>query len=178
MDLLKGIRPLDYALTAVMVALAALIGFENVHAGAETDLAHRLDSQSWLIIPVFVAAAFPILWRRHNVLVAIGVSFVVVAASVPMFGWVTRCGFALPLSVALAYAVARYAGNRQNHLIGLVGILALQVVTLVEDASTGGLGALALGVPIAAVFYGIGCLVQSRAETAAEPTLSTEHVHA
>jgi hypothetical protein len=179
MDLFKGIRPLDYALTAVMVAIAALIGFENVNAGADADLAHKLDSQSALMIPVFVLAALPILWRRRNILAAIGVSFVITAASVPMFGWVTRCGWALPLSIAMAYAVARFAGSKQNHVIGLVGILALQIVTLVKDSSTGGLGALALSVPAAAVVYGVGAYVQSRsAKSAAEPTLAVEHAHA
>jgi hypothetical protein len=179
MDTNTGIRPLDYVLTAVMVALAALIGFENVTAGADADLAHALDSHSVLMIPVFVLAALPILWRRRGILAAIGVSFVIVAASVPAFGWVTRCGFALPLSIAMAYAVARFAGSRQNHVIGLVGILALQIVTLMRDSSTGGLGALALSVPAAAVFYGIGLFVQSRAQKASgRPTLSPEHVHA
>ena len=179
MDIVKGIRPLDYVLTAVMVALATVIGLENVNAGADADLAHSLDSHSALMIPVFVIAALPILWRRRNILAAIGVSFVVVAASVPAFGWVTRCGFALPLSIAMAYAVARFAGSKQNHLIGLVGILALQIVTLMKDSATGGLSALALSVPAAAIFYGMGLFVQSRAEkSAAEPTLGLEHVHA
>jgi phosphotransferase system glucose/maltose/N-acetylglucosamine-specific IIC component len=178
MDILKGIRPLDYVLTAVMVALAAFIGFENVNLAADADLAHQADSQSALMIPVFVLAALPILWRRRSILAAIGVSFVVTAASVPMFGWVTRCGWALPLSIAMAYAVARFAGSRQNHAIGLAGILALQVVTLMKDSSTGGLSALGLSIPLAAIFYGIGFFVQSRAEKAAEPTLSAEHVHA
>jgi hypothetical protein len=179
MDIFKGIRPLDYVLTAVMVALAVLIGFENVNAGADADLAHKLDSQSAWMIPVFALAALPILWRRRNILAVIGVSFVITAASVPMFGWVTRCGWALPLSVAMAYAVARFAGSKQNHVIGLVGILALQVVTLVKDASTGGVGALTLSVPVAAAFYALGLFVQSRAEKApAAPTLDAEHVHA
>ena len=179
MDIVKGIRPLDYVLTAVMVALATVIGLENVNAGADANLAHSLDSHSALMIPVFVIAALPILWRRRNILAAIGVSFVVVAASVPAFGWVTRCGFALPLSIAMAYAVARFAGSKQNHLIGLVGILALQIVTLMKDSATGGLSALELSVPVAAVFYGIGLFVQSRAQkSAAEPTLGLEHVHA
>ena len=179
MDIVKGIRPLDYVLTAVMVALAATIALENVNAGADAGLAHSLDSHSALMIPVFVLAALPILWRRRGILAAIGVSFVVIAASVPAFGWVTRCGFALPLSVAMAYAVARFAGSKQSHLIGLVGILALQVVTLMKDSSTGGLGALALSVPVAAIFYGIGLFVQSRAgKKATEPTLGVEHVHA
>jgi hypothetical protein len=180
MDILKGIRPLDYVLAAVMVALAVALGIANVTAGAnDADLAHQLDSQSVLIIPVFVLAALPILWRRRAILPAISVSFVIVAASVPAFGWITRCGFALPLSVAMAYAVARFAGNRQNQVIGLVGIFALQVVTLVQDSSTGGVGALGLAVPAAAIAYGIGRFVQSRAATGAEaPTLLAEHAHA
>jgi hypothetical protein len=178
MDIVKGIRPLDYVLTAVMVALAALIGLENVNAGADADLAHSLDSHSALMIPVFVIAALPILWRRRGILAAIGVSFVVTAASVPLFGWVTRCGWALPLSIAMAYAVARFAGSRQNHVIGLVGIVALQIVTLMKDSATGGLGPLVLSLPIAGLCYGIGVFVQSRAKSTAEPTLSVEHVHA
>jgi hypothetical protein len=179
MDIFKGIRPLDYVLTAVMVALAAFIGIENVNVGADADLAHEIDSQSALMIPVFVIAALPILWRRRNILAAIGVSFVVTAASVPMFGWVTRCGWALPLSIAMAYAVARFAGSKQNHLVGLVGILALQIVTLMKDSSTGGLSGLVVGVPAAAVLYGIGFLVQQRTEKAAgAPTLDAERVNA
>jgi hypothetical protein len=162
-----------------MVVIAVLIGFENVNAGADADVAHALDSHSALMIPVFAIAAFPILWRRRNIVAAIGVSFVVTAASVPMFGWVTRCGWALPLAFAMAYAVARFAGSRQNHLIGLVGLLALQVVALMKDSSTGGLGALALSVPLTGICYGIGLFVQSRAvRQTAEPTVDVEHVHA
>ncbi len=184
MDILKGIKPLDYALAAVMVVLAAFIGYANVSAGADADLAHPLDSQSALMIPVFVLAALPILWRRRSIVAAVGVSFVVVAASVPAFGWVTRCGFALPLSIALAYAVARFAGSRQQHLVALVGILALQVVTLVQDASTGGLSALTVSVPAALLLYGTGLLVQRRVTTRPvesrlnESRLGDEHVHA
>lgn len=178
-DSLKGIRPLDVGLTAVMVTLAALIGYVNVSAGADFDVAHALDSHSALMIPIFALAAVPILWRRRNILAAIGVSFVVTAASVPMFGWVTRCGWALPLSFAMAYAVARFAGSRQNHLIGLVGIFALQVVTLVKDASTDGLGALVLSLPVAALFYGIGYVVESHSRKQSDaPSVDAERVHA
>jgi hypothetical protein len=179
MNILKGVRPLDYLLTAVMVGLATVIGLENVSAGPNADVAHSLDSHSALMVPVFIAAALPVLWRRRGILAAIGVSFAVIAASVPAFGWVTRCGFALPLSIAMAYAVARFAGGKENQLIGLVGILALQIVTLMQDSSTGGLGALLLSVPAAAIFYGIGFFVQSRAgKTTVEPAVVLEHVHA
>jgi hypothetical protein len=175
MDIFKGIRPPDAVLTAVLVALAVLLGVANVNAGPEADVAHALDSHSAAMIPVFVVAVLPLLWRRHNILAAIGVSFAVMAASVLAFGWVTRCGFGLPLSIAMTYAVARFAGNRQNQVIGLVGILALQIVTLVQDASTDGLGALVLSVPAAAVAYGIGRFVQSRSERVVPgPTLPVE----
>ena len=179
MDIMKGIRPLDYLLTAVMVALAVLIGLENVNAGATADVAHPLDSHSWAMIPAFVAAALPILWRRRNILAATAVSLVVIAASVPMFGWVTRCGFALPLSIAMAYAVARFAGGRVQQVTGLALVLALQVATLVKDSSTGGLAALGLSIPVAAAFYGLGLFVSIRAERQAPAsTLDVQHVHA
>jgi len=178
MDILKGIRPLDFVLTAVMVLVAVLIGLENLNAGPDADVAHALDSHSALMVPVFAIAAVPILWRRRSIVAAIGVSLVVTAASVAMFGWVTRCGWALPLAFAMAYGVARFAGRRQDHLIGLVGLLALQVVSLVKDSSTGGLGALALSVPLTALCYGIGLFVQSRAtKRSPEPTVGVEHVH-
>lgn len=180
MDLFKGLKPLDYVLTALMVALAALLGFANVtvDAAGQADLAHPQDSQSVLMIAVFIASALPILIRRRNILAAIAVSFVVMAASVVMFGWVTRCGFALPLSIAMAYAVARFAGGRQNQIVGLVGIVALQVVILVKDSSTGGLDALAVGLPAAALLYGIGLFVESRAGQDERPTVVAERVNA
>lgn len=182
MDFRRSIRPLDYVLAAVLVALAGFLGVENVNAGPDADVAHALDSHSALLIPVFMLAALPILWRRVNVLAAVGASFVVVAASVLAFGWVTRCGFALPLAFAMAYAVARFGGSRQNHVIGLVGILALQIVTLVQDSSTGGLGALGLSLPLSAVAYGIGLFVQFRSRRTVDgPTLPVDraqHAHA
>lgn len=179
MNLLRGIRPLDYLLATAMVALATVLAVANVTSGPHDKLAHRLDTHSALIIPVFIAAALPILWRRRNILAAIGVSFIVMAASVPAFGWITRCGFGLPLSVALAYAVARFAGSRDNQIIGLVGILALQIVTLMMDSSTGGLGALLLSVPAAVIFYGIGLFVQSRTgRQVVLPVPAREHIHA
>jgi hypothetical protein len=179
MNILKGLHPLDYVLAAVMVALAVIIAVENMTLSAASMPAHPLDSQSWLMVPVFALAALPILLRRRYVLVALGASVLVVAASVPLFGWVTRCGFALPLSVAFAYAVARFAGPSRNQLLGIVGVLVLQVATLVQDASTGGLGALVISVPAAAIGYGAGVLVRRAvASRPTAPTLSAERVHA
>ena len=71
----------------------------------------------------------------------------------------------VPPSMAMAYAVARFAGRKQNQVVGLVGILAFQIVTLVKDSATGGLGALAAsGAGGRPLLYGIGRFVQSRAE--------------
>lgn len=175
----RGIRPSDVVLTLVSLALAVLIALENITAAAGAELAHPLESRSVLLVPVFVLAALPILWRRRHVLAGIAVSTLVLAASIPAFGWVTRCGFALPLAAFFAYAVARFAGPARSQLVGLAAILLLQLVTLVQDASTGGLGGLVLGVPAAALAYGAGVAVEKlSARRAPAPTLSVEHVHA
>ena len=173
----RNISPLDYVLTAVMVALAVVVGLANVTAAADADLAHPLDSDSPLMVPVFVAAALPILWRRRGILAAIGVSLDILAASVPS----VRVGH--PLWVCVA-AVVRH-GVRS-------GALRRQQAEPAHrsgrdpgpsDRHTGP-GLLdrrsrrsALSVPVAAIFYGIGLLVRSRARKAAEPTLLVEHVH-
>ena len=182
MDILKGIRPLDYVLTAVMVALAALIGFENVNAGADADVAHALDSHSALMIPVFVVAALPILWRRRNILAAIGVSFVVDRRQRPD----VRLGHPLRVRAAAVVrdgvrrgAVRRQPGRTTSSVS--VGILALQVVTLVKDSSTDGLGALAFSVPVAAALLrhrARSCRIPLREAGPPRLLLDVEHVHA
>jgi len=173
-----GIRPSDLVLTGLVVALAVLIGLESVTAAAGAELAHPLDSRSVLLVPVFVLTALPLLWRRRHVLPAIAVSTLVLAATLPTFGWVTRCGFALPLAAAYAYAVARFAGPGRPQLVGLLGIGALEVVTLVMDASTGGFAGLVLGVPAAVLAYGAGLGVEKlSARRANAPTLAVEHAH-
>jgi len=176
---LKGVRPLDYVLTAVLVALAVVLGVANATAGDDPGTAHAMDSRSWLILPVLVLAAVPILWRRRAVLPALAVSILVFAASLPMFGWITRCGLGLPLAIAYAYAVARFAGAASRQVIGVVGVVVLELVVLVEDASTGGLGALGIGLPLAALAYGAGLVVNALADRrAAGSTLAPERVSA
>jgi hypothetical protein len=59
--------------------------------------------------------------------------------------------------------VGRFAGARRNHLIGLAGIVVLQLVVLVRDASIDHIaGALVISLPAAALGYGIGLFVQSK----------------
>jgi len=178
--ILRGVRPLDYALAALMTVAGALLMLENIAVDGE-ELPHALSSTSWAMLPAFVLVTLPILWRRRNILAVVGVTAVTTALHVLAFGWVTRCGVVLPLSFALAYAVARFAGPRRNHVIGLAGIAVTQLVMLVRDASIDTVaGALPLAVPLAALFYGIGLFVQNRVSkkqpAAARP--AAEHVAA
>ena len=161
--ILKGVRPLDYVLAGVMTVLGALLMVENIAAPADTDLAHPLSTQSWVILPVFLLVTLPILWRRRSILAVIGVTIVASAVHLLAFDWLTRCGAMIPLSFALAYAVARFAGNIRNQLLGVAGIVVLQVVMLTHDSSIGVLvDGLVIAIPGAALFYGAGLLVQNR----------------
>ena len=158
----KGIRPLDYALAALATAAGASLMYENI-TSHEHGLAHPQSTTTAAMLPVFLAVTVPILWRRRNILAVVGVTTVALAVHVVLFGWNTRCGVVLPLSFALAYAVARFAVGRRDHLLGLTLILLLQVVTIARDASIDTLlSALPLAVAGGAIFYGIGRFVQVR----------------
>ncbi|MFC6157825.1 hypothetical protein [Kribbella jiaozuonensis] len=161
-ELLKGIRPLDYVLAGLMTAAGALLMVENITA-TDANLPHAMSTTTWVMLPVFLLVTLPILWRRRNILAVVGVTAVTTLAHVLAFGWVTRCGVVIPLGFALAYAVARYAGSWLNQLIGLGGIVVLELVMLWRDASIDTVaGALAIALPGIALFYGIGVLVQNR----------------
>jgi hypothetical protein len=161
--ILKGVRPVDYVLTGLMTAAGVYLMYENIAMGDDETLAHPVSTTSWLILPVFLLVTLPILWRRRHILAVIGVTIAASAVHVLAFGWLTRCGVALPLSFALAYAVARFAGNIRNQLIGLAGVVVLQVVVLLQDSSIGEVGSgLVIALPGAALFYGIGLVVQNR----------------
>jgi hypothetical protein len=159
----KGIRPLDHVLAGLMTAAGVFLMFENVTA-SDADLPHHLSSTSWAMVPAFALVTLPILWRRRSILAVVGVSAVTTLAHVLAFGWVTRCGVELPLAFALAYAVGRFGGAWRSHVIGLAGIVVVQLVMLARDASINTVAsALALALPATALFYGIGLLVQNRA---------------
>jgi hypothetical protein len=170
----KGVRPLDYVLAALATGAGAFLMYENITAH-EHGLAHPQSTTTAAMLPVFLAVTLPILWRRRNVLAVVGVTTVALALHVVLFGWNTRCGVVLPLSFALAYAVARFAVGRRDHLIGLVGILLLQIVTIARDSSIDTLlSALPLAVASAAIFYGIGRFVQVRVNKKASQAVREE----
>jgi hypothetical protein len=160
---MSKIRPLDYVLAALMSVAGVFLMWENI-TGTVNDpsLIHPISTQSWLIVPAFLLVTVPILGRRRNIVAVVGVTVLATAAHVLAFGWLTRCGVVLPLSFALAYAVARFAPTRRDHLLGLAGIVVLLVVTLLRDSSADLAGALPIALPGAALFYGAGLLVQNR----------------
>lgn len=178
----KGIRPLDYTLAALATAAGALLMYMDIAAHAH-GLAHPQSTTTAAMLPVFLAVTVPILWRRRNILAVVAAITVAEAVHVVLFGWNTRCGAVLPLSFALAYAVARFAVGRWQHLLALGIIGVLQVVTLAQDSSISTVpAALPLAIGGGALFYGVGWLVQARVNkkqsAAAATTAATEAVAA
>ena len=169
----KGIRPLDYVLAALFTGGGVYLMHENMTASGH-GLAHPVSTTTAAMVPFFLAVTVPILWRRRNILAVIGVTTLALALHVVLFGWLTRCGVVLPLSFALAYAVARFARGGRDQLIGLAGILVLLVVTLLRDSSATFTGAMPIAVAGAAIFYGIGRFVQVRVNKKASQQVREE----
>lgn len=163
--ILKDIQPLDYVLAAVATAAGAYLMYENTVAAYGDNLPHAQTTTTAAMIPFFVFVTLPILWRRRNVLAVVGVTGLATVVHVLLFGWNTRCGVAYPLTFALAYAVARFAVGRKDQLTGLAGVLAIQLIVTFRDASIDLVpSGLAVGVPVAALFYFAGRLVQNQVE--------------
>jgi hypothetical protein len=169
--LFTGVRKGDVVLAASLTTLGVVAMVGNI-AGGEASV--RIDSQSWLMIPVFAAATLPILWRRRNLLAVYAVTVVALTVHVFAFGWVVRCGAGLPLAVALAYASGRL-DNRRAALTGLVAAIGVQFLVLVRD-SVAGLEIIAATAAIAAAAWGVGTWLRKRsgvgATVPAEPVRS------
>src|SRR5919205_507628 len=118
-----GVRKGDVVLAALLTALGVLLMVENIGAGPDPGV--RVDSHSWLMVPVFAAATVPILWRRRGMLAVCAVTALAVAVHVLAFGWVVRCGAGLPLAFALAYGAGRLSRGLWTY-IGLVATMAVQ----------------------------------------------------
>ena len=160
-NILRGIRPLDYALAAAMTALGVLLMVENMHGSTDGT---RIDSTTWVLIPVFAAVTVPILWRRVNLWAVLAVTAAALAAHDVAFGWGVRCGAGLPLAFALAYSVGRLMTDRRQSYWGLVAVVGIQFLVLVRD-SAAGLGIIAFTAVISAAFWGAGLYLQKRARS-------------
>jgi hypothetical protein len=159
-SIFRGVRPLDYVLAAALTALGVVLMVANM--GGSDDKT-RIDSTTWVMIPVFAAATLPILWRRANLWAVLGVTAAALGVHDIAFGWVVRCGAGLPLAFALAYAVGRLITDRRQSYFGLAAVVAIQFLVLVTD-SAAGLGIIPFTAVISAGFWGVGRYVQKRSQ--------------
>jgi hypothetical protein len=134
MAIFDGIRKGDLALAVGTTGLGVALMVENIMSGADAGV--RVDSHSWLLVPVFAAATVPVLWRRRSMPAVLAVTAVALAAHVLAFGWLVRCGAGLPLALVLAYSVGRLMTGRASWL-GLAAVTGIQFLVLVRDSAAG-----------------------------------------
>lgn len=167
--LFTGVRKGDVALTVLLAAAGVLLMIENIGAGADAGV--RIDSHSWLMLPLFTAAMVTVLWRRRDMLAVIAASAALIGVHVLAFGWVVRCGAGLPLAFALAYGAGRLL-PRNRAIVGLVGTMLVQFLVLVQD-SAAGLGIIPVTAAIGAVAWGVGMWLRQRSAVARRSEAST-----
>jgi hypothetical protein len=159
MTIFDGVRKGDVALAVGTTALGVAQMIENMLAGPDPEV--RIDSHSWLLLPVFAAATVPILWRRRSMPTVLAVTAVALAVHVLAFGWLVRCGSGLPLAFALAYGVGRLMAGRASWL-GLAAVTGIQFLVLVRD-SAAGLEIIPVTALIGAAAWGVGVWLRRRA---------------
>jgi hypothetical protein len=159
-SILRGVRPLDCVLAAAMTALGVVLMVSNMQG---SDDGTRIDSTSWVMIPVFAAVTAPILFRRRNLWAVLGVTAAALAVHVVAFDWVVRCGAGLPLAFALAYSVGRLMTERVQSFGALAAVIGIQALVLVRD-SAAGLEIIPATAAISVAFWGAGLYLQQRAQ--------------
>jgi hypothetical protein len=164
----RGVRRVDWVLAGLLTVLGVFLMVENVlfsdsHAAAaiaDGTMVHEMTSHSWAMVPVFALATLPVLWWRRGVMTVTGFALVVMVLHDLLFGWVTRCGAALPLAFVLAYLGA-VALERRQAWINLSLTMLLSAAALVVDATTG-FEAFVLAGPILLIVFAVGRAVRHR----------------
>jgi hypothetical protein len=161
MDKLREvIRPMDVVLAVLLSGLGVWLMLENINGSGDV----RVDSTSWLLIPVFLVATIPVLFRRANMIAVILVTAAAMAVHVAAFGWLVRCGAGLPLAIVLAYSAGKLISDRTQSVVAMVLTIGVQYLVLVKD-SAAGLEVLPFTALIGAAAWGIGLYVRSRSVT-------------
>lgn len=161
--LLRGVRPLDAGVAGVLCALGVVLMLANV-LGTEDDV--RIDSHSWLVLPVFLAATLPVFWWRRGLAGALAVSCLAMAVHVVAFGALVRCGAGLPLAFVYAFLAGITDERTQRWLtLALTGLLATLV--LVRDTAAG-VGLLPVVLVVCAGLFGTGRVLARRTHLADE----------
>ncbi len=169
----REIRRGDVALTAALCALGVLLMVMNI---GSDEPGIRIDSRSWWMVPVFVAAFVPLLWWRRHLLAVLVVAVTVMTAHDLLFGHVTRCGAGLPLAFVLAF-LAGYGQQLRRSLVALGLVVALLVAVLARDSAAGP-GLVPLAGLVAGGLWAIGRVARSRALLAGQLRRRTEELQA
>lgn len=172
MTIFDGVRKGDVALAVGTTALGVAQMTENMLAGADADV--RIDSHSWLLLPVFAAATLPVLWRRRSMPAVLAVTAVALAVHVLAFGSLVRCGAGLPLAFALAYGVGRLMAGRASWL-GLAAVTGIQFLVLVRDTAAG-LEIIPVTAVLGAAAWGVGVWLRQRAARSASVSVAAPSV--
>ncbi|HTC70166.1 MAG TPA: hypothetical protein VK662_11400 [Acidothermaceae bacterium] len=161
---MQRIRPVDAVLAGVLCALAAYLSVENIET---YDPKIPTDSHSWLQLPLFVAAALPVLWWRRNLVWALLASCALMFVHVVVFGHLTRCGSGLPLVFVLAFLCGLGDAEQRQRLVALALSIVLGAIVLMWDTSAG-----PDIIPVVALIeiglYGVGRVVAHRTAMAVE----------
>jgi signal transduction histidine kinase len=158
-----AVRPGDVVLAAVLVALGSWLMVLNV---VSDDPTTRIDSRSWWMLPLFLAACVPVLWWRRRLLAVLAVATVVMAGHDVLFGHLVRCGAGLPLAFVLAFLSGR-GYERRRGLLGLALTALLACAVLVLDTAAGP-ELIPVALLILALLWGIGQVVRNRSSLAEE----------
>ncbi|HWD79003.1 MAG TPA: histidine kinase [Kribbella sp.] len=167
-EVFRGIRLRDWGIAGGLTVLAVVLMIENVQTSdgqvraaiAEGSMVHAQSSHSPWMIPVFAAAAFPVLWWRRSILAVATVSVLAMAAHDLLFGWVTRCGAGLPLAFVIAFLGALATEKATRWIVWGLSVV-LTVLVLVIDATTGP-QAIVLALPIVCIVFGVGLAARRR----------------
>jgi hypothetical protein len=162
-ELLRGIRPVDAVLTAVLCALGSLLAIMNI---VGDDPATRVDSHSWLMLPVFLASALPVLWWRRWTVGVILISCTAMAVHVLAFGWAVRCGSGLPLAFTLAF-LSGLVDRPRVRVIAVAGSGVLAALVLIRDTAAGP-GLIPVALILSGVLFGIGRVLAHRSAMAGD----------
>jgi signal transduction histidine kinase len=158
-ELLRGVRPVDAVLAAVLCALGSSLVILIITSDEPTG------SRSWLMLPVFVAAMLPVLWWRRGLVGVVLFSTAAMAVHLVAFGAVVRCGAGLPLAFVLAYLAGLVEGARRRRLVALAGVGVLSTLVLVRDTAAG-VGILPVALALCAGLFGIARIVAHRSAMA------------
>ncbi|MFF0266219.1 sensor histidine kinase [Kribbella sp. NPDC004536] len=167
-EVFRGIKLRDWGIAGGLTLLGLVLMIEDVQTSdaqvraaiAEGAMVHAQSSHSLWMLPVFAAAAVPVLWWRRSILAVATVSVLVMAVHDLLFGWVTRCGAGLPLAFVIAFLGA-LATERTTRWIVCGLSVVLTVLVLVIDATTGP-SAIVLALPIVCIVFGVGLAARRR----------------